>query len=383
MPASAAISRMREPSVPLRANTRFVGAGDELVIGVDTYYLTARTSATQATVHAVSATTHTAETYVLQRAYSGFQAWETGREGDLVGDNRLEVGVAYHDGAAFTPGAVIEIDGSTTDATHFMTITAAEVHRHAGVAGTGLCVLVDGTGSGGDVFQVKDEYTVIEWLTITGFNGAFSDGIVVDDSPPATNALLQNLIIYDYPSGFNGLRIQDDTTVRNTAVYDGGGVGIRVEVGAAATIENVTVYDMTNEGVIGDATASSIAVRNSMAVSCLTGFTIDCAVTYFGYNMYSSYGGTFDPAVHQGNNQSPPVDPDDLFVTITPGLEDLHLELAGHAAGNRGVDLSSDFPGDIDGITRTGSWDIGADEGVNGTLATGPRVIAWREVEPN
>lgn len=359
----------------------YVGAGDELVIGADTYYLTARNSATQASVHVASTTTHTADLYTIQRAYSGFQAWETAREGDLVGENRIEVGVAYHDGD-FVPGSTIEIDGSTTDATHFMRITVAEGQRHSGIAGNGTCVLVDGASAGGDVLRIMDEYTVVEWLTITDFNGAFSDGIVVEDSPSAANALLQNLIIYDFLGGFNGIRIQEDTTVRNTILYGGGGVGIRVESGASATIENVTINDMTNEGVIGSVTAGSIAVRNSIAVDCLTGVVIDCPVTYFGYNMYSTHGGSFDPASHEGNNKSPPADLDDLFISIVPGIEDLHLEPAGHLAGNRGVDLSSDFLGDIDGVTRTESWDIGADEGVSGTLGTSPRLISWQEIEP-
>ena len=61
---------------------------------------------------------------------------------------------------------------------------------------------------------------------------------------------------------------------------------------------------------------------------------------------------------------------------------DLHLELSGHRAGNRGLDLSSSFTEDIDGTTRTDTWDIGADEGVTGTNPLTPKILRWAEVAP-
>ncbi len=53
-----------------------------------------------------------------------------------------------------------------------------------------------------------------------------------------------------------------------------------------------------------------------------------------GNNLYS----TVDGGVHPGsNNQSPPASLDDLFVTITGGSENLHLEASGHNALNNGA----------------------------------------------
>ena len=54
----------------------------------------------------------------------------------------------------------------------------------------------------------------------------------------------------------------------------------------------------------------------------------------------------------------------------------------GHYAGNKGLDLSSDFTDDIDGGTRTGTWDMGADEGVPGIDPLPPKILAWDEVKP-
>ncbi len=76
-----------------------------------------------------------------------------------------------------------------------------------------------------------------------------------------------------------------------------------------------------------------------------------------------------------------------------------NLETKGNYAGNAGLDLSAVFTGDIDGtartrtwdmapakdidgVARTDTWDIGADEGVSGTAMLRPKVVTWREVDP-
>ena len=51
----------------------------------------------------------------------------------------------------------------------------------------------------------------------------------------------------------------------------------------------------------------------------------------------------------------------DQFVNTTEGSEDLHLK-SGSDLIDAGTDLSSYFTDDIDGQSRTGAWDIGADE---------------------
>ena len=81
------------------------------------------------------------------------------------------------------------------------------------------------------------------------------------------------------------------------------------------------------------------------------------------------------------NDQLPPVNADDLFVSIGSGTENLHLEQSGHNARNTGLDLSGTFTGDIDGESRSAPWDIGADEWSEGS-GSQPRIISWREVEP-
>jgi hypothetical protein len=50
------------------------------------------------------------------------------------------------------------------------------------------------------------------------------------------------------------------------------------------------------------------------------------------------------------------------FTDTTAGSEDFHLVASDTDAIGKGADLSGTFTTDIDGTTRTGTWDIGADE---------------------
>jgi hypothetical protein len=336
-----------------------IGIGDKLTMGGETFYIVSRDSASQVTLSGTaSLLDHTRDSYTIERAYNTFADWESNRQGNLVGDNRREVGVAYSDGV-LTPSDDILISGSTTDANHYMMITVAEGHRHTGVAGTG--VVVDGAGVTEDVFRVQDEYTVIEWLEIKNYSGSTADGIVVDDSIPGTGTTLRNLIIHGYDTGDNAIRVQSDATIQNTIIYDGQD-GILMESGAAATLENVTIYGMVGDGVNAPATAGAVTIRNVISVgNGGQDFEIASAISYFGNNMYSTTL-SFDPASYQGANQSPPASLDDLFISIAAGTEDLHLETCAPGAINTGLDLSGSFAGDIDAETRSVPWDIGADE---------------------
>lgn len=75
-----------------------VGRGDELVIGGETFYILTVDTPTQVTVQTAALATHSDEAYAIQRAYNAIQTWENARDGNLVSEDRLEIGVAYNDG---------------------------------------------------------------------------------------------------------------------------------------------------------------------------------------------------------------------------------------------------------------------------------------------
>ena len=136
-------------------------------------------------------------------------------------------------------------------------------------------------------------------------------------------------------------------------------------VSIAAKPENVTFYGSSGTDGFRSLPDSTVSVRNSIGLGSGTwDFRFLGTVADFNHNIYSALFGTTAGA----NDQSPPADLEDLFVSIAAGNEDLHLEPTGHNALDTALDLSATFTTDIDGQTRSGPWDIGADEG----NSTGP-----------
>jgi hypothetical protein len=363
----------------------YMGQGDRLQIGSTTYYILARDSATQLRVQqAPSFFGHFGETYTITRAYDTFQAWEDARDGDLVAAGSREVAVAYDDDETsgsgdFTAGALIT--GWTTDSDHFLKITVAPGHRHAGVAGAGV-VVDPGGNPPSDLFDVRSDAdsTEIEWLQITNFTNNATGAIIAHP-----DVLLQNLLIYDFDALAGAIEMYGGGTIRNSIFYNGDtGIFLNMSGPGLETgiIENCTIKTTVN-CVKSWPGAYPVEIRNTIAVgSNFADFALlNDTIAYFGYNMYSpdKISG-FDPADHQGHNKAPPSDLENLFLSLVSPFENLHLEASGHSAGNRGIDLSSSFTGDIDEETRTGGWDMGADEVIPGEAT--PTIVSWKEIEP-
>jgi hypothetical protein len=337
-----------------------IGQGDELVINAETFYIYSRDSATQVTVQTAAAAAHSSEAYTISRAYNTLQSWEDARDGDLVTDNRREVGVCYNDGA-FT--SRLTINGSTTDVSHYMMVTVAEGQRHNGTAGTGARIDAGG-GFSDRPISVKDQYTRIEWLEITNWLDDWS-GIYFDEDPASDNAdnsSVSYLILHNFFSGTSDSALHprcNNVTMRNTLIYDGDGEGIRVRLGTGHVIENCTIYDIVGDGVY-QLSGTSVTIRNTISVGNTSDdFDLQGTVDYFDYNMYNTTAGGFTTG---SNDQTPPADLENLFYSITAGSENLHLEDSGHNAVDTGADLSANFSTDIDGETRSAPWDLGADE---------------------
>jgi hypothetical protein len=359
----------------LSSATNWAAAGIVLNPGPasSTFHILAVDSTIQATVQETASFGRSNQTYTIERVYAAIDTWEDACDGDLIGENRREVGVCYAD-SVFTPSSTITIDDSIVDSEHYMTLTVAPGQRHLGVAGSG--VLIDGSGHGGRVLVISDDYTVVEWLAITSFA---TDAVRMTDSPTSDGTVLANLLIYNFTTATRAINMQSDATVRNTVIYDGR-TGIRVQDGATGIIENCTIYDMENSGIDGSSTAAGITVRNTIAAYCVpVDMEIDCTVNYFDYNMYATTAGGFPTGA---NDQTPPALPEDLFISTTPLSENLHLKPSGHTAGNTGLDLSAAFTNDIDDEVRSGAWDIGADEAIPGG-GSKPKIVRWSEVEPN
>jgi hypothetical protein len=350
-----------------------------LVTGADDgiYHILSRDDDWTVTVQETAGGSRTNDTFKIERVYERLQDWEDAHDGDLVTEARREVGVCYDDGAF---DARLTFNDSTTDATHYMMLTVAEGQRHNGIAGAGAR-LDAGGGFSARPINVKDPYTRIEWLEITNWLDDHS-GVYFDESPAednADNSSVSHLLLHNFFTGNSDSALHfraDNVTARNTIIYDGDGEGIRVRVGTGHVIDNCTIYGITGDGIY-QLSGTGVSIRNTISVGNTSDdFDLQGTVDYFDYNMYDTLSGPSAGA----NDQSPPLDPDDLFISIGAGTEDLHLEPTGHNAANNGLDLSTDFTTDIDGQTRIDPWDLGADEAVFGSGT--PTIISWKEVEP-
>lgn len=165
--------------------------------------------------------------YAIQRQFTTLAAWEDCVNGppgggcgffpvlssSLVADGRSEVGIAYKD-SVFTLAGPVDIDGSITDATHTITLTADGANRHLGLAGTGV-VLNNGV-NGGPALRVRDDHVTVEWLEITNGQGAGAHPIQADNQAPANGLVFRNLLLHD--AGGNGIEIRDSDTIAD--LYD-------------------------------------------------------------------------------------------------------------------------------------------------------------------
>ncbi|MHC4414018.1 MAG: right-handed parallel beta-helix repeat-containing protein [Planctomycetota bacterium] len=348
------------------------------------YHILSRDDDTTVTIQEIAGASRTGETYTIERVYDSMQAWENGRGGDLVTEARREVGVCYND-APFTDRLVVS--GSTTDAAHYMMITVAAGQRHNGLKGNGAVIDAQGGWLGQNAIDIEDEYTVIDGLEIKAIQDAGS-AIFFDDSPAADNSLASNIFVHSCWQNSNaGVDIgAQNVTVRNSIFTGGTSYGVRLLTNSSGIIENCTIVGSPGSGHgVGDQIGTTVTIRNTISVNHDSGydFVLYSNIDYFGYNMYEpAFVIGFDPATCPscaGGNQTPPGNLESLFVSMA--ASDYHLEPSGHKAGNTGLNLAS-VTDDVDGETRTGTWDMGADEGVPGTDPPSPTIISWQEVEP-
>jgi hypothetical protein len=330
-----------------------VGTGDVLVIGSETLFIKTFDSATQVTLQSPATVDHNVPTssFSITRAFNTLQSWENSRNGDLVSENRVEIGVAYKDGA-FTE--TLTIDGGTTDASHFMILTVAWGQRHNGTASTG--VVLDGQAADRMGIEIWDDYSLLEWFDLRNHRGL--TGYPSIRISGANNVLIQNVLVHDFfdaASNTEGISLRQTfvsgATVRNSIIYNGDSAGIEGDdANDTLIIENCTIYNMDGNG-IDEKLGTPITVTNTISMGSV-GLDFDAPSGAQSHNM-SEDGTASCGSCLFGQN------PSIQFVSI-PG-SDFHLAPSSTALG-AGTDLSGSFWSDIDGGLRASPWDIGADE---------------------
>ncbi|MCP4126926.1 MAG: hypothetical protein GY753_07680 [Gammaproteobacteria bacterium] len=284
--------------------------------------------------------------------YTSLSAWESGEQTDLVSADEIAVAECYDDWPSGLNNSV-DISGWTTDATRRIIIRTPASERHDGTPQSGFHVKPS-LGYGRAVW-LRTPYVTLEGIEVenTGAGGEaigvfYSAGIIID-----------SCIIKAVDQGIK--RVADTTIVRNTLIYDCDEAITISESSRSYTCENVTIANCT-QGFHGD---GDQVLKNCVAYGCTTNFdgTFSASSTN---NASSDYSGDAPPGSNPYTSDVVSGDFEDA------ANDDYHLA-SGSGLIDQGADLSGSFTTDVDGDTRSGTWDIGFDEyaGSSGVTGTG------------
>jgi hypothetical protein len=300
-------------------------------------------------------------------------------EQDLVtADKYFDVEISGTWSSADT--TAVTIHNYTTDATRYINIYTTGSARHDGTAyKSGAYTLGVGVSSSyAIVFQIHHNYTVIDGLVINMVNnGANGNCTALSFYNAGSYSIIKNSIIY---------------LTKGTGYYGKSYVGISDD-NKPITVYNCILFGWNNT-VSGETPNYGIQISNSGTVvygTTLYGNYIGLAgngqvvKNILSQNINSDYSGTFSSSStnNLSKDETAPaygtyyINKTLTFTNTTAGSEDFHLVAGDTDAIDKGADLSGTFTTDIDGTTRSGTWDIGADEYVAASSGV-PMSTTWR-----
>ena len=323
-------------------------------------------------------------------AYASLQAALDAQSADLVtaGDSLVIICGGSTADTEVEDSGTVAWPGMVTSATNNITIQAAE--NHEGVW--------DDT-----IYRLESDsyYRVLgipsdQFVTITGLQ-------VSNTRSPSGGAAAD---IFEVVGSGAGAVTLDRALLRHTGtnISSGSGKGVRTDRltgDCVVTIQNCITYDCLTNGfqmrVVNTSGGGAIHVLNCTAVNCPTGFGVaarsssggvgslrNCIAqgssnVDFGTGGNGIPGGTWTATNNLSEDTTATnVDSDSGATSVVStsltfrdaAAYDYHLAATDTAAIDAGVDLSSTFTDDIDGVTRTGTWDIGADQYAAATTGT-------------
>lgn len=253
--------------------------------------------------------------------------------------------------------SAVIIDGWTTSATYDITIVTNAAARADGKWNTGKYRLVPSAGA--EAIACPEDYVNIEGIQID----ATSAGDASIHIEGGSGIVRISYCIMQ--GGTSNIRIAHANTatyyIYNTICYDAGSDGIQVNAANTTVyIENVTVHNSGRNGVHAHSSSATIAV-NVVVQDCVS----PCFIDNFTSSSYNCSDDDTQPGTNGQNGE----------VTFeNEGADDFHLGSGDTVAKDNGTSsVSSGHTDDIDGDTRSGSWDIGADEFVSAEPAAANR----------
>ena len=286
--------------------------------------------------------------------YDSLFDWEAGEQGDLTGvrDEIAAADCRCTAGTADTTGFTIA--GWTTSATQYINIYGGTSYRHAGVWDDTKSRMSTGSST---AINILASWTRISYLqftvtggcdTITCSTGAVTDVRIFNNISRCVSSTGSEFI-YENNTNSSGWKIY------NNIIYDHANSGIRLSSGSSMVAYNNTISGC-GVGILNNIENGVIGINNILN-GCTTGATGTFAA---GTDYNATDDAAIGYAVTGGGNIHDHVSHIFTFV----GATDFHLAAADVGAKDLGVANpgSGLFLDDIDGVTRSGTWDIGADE---------------------
>lgn len=305
------------------------------------------------------------------RAYASLSAWEAANQADIVTSDTIQKVICSSDDAGATHAAdttAVVIDGWTTDATRFIQIEAAS--SHGGKWNDNIYRFVCADLTSAHALYINESYVRLVRVQAS-LSGANSRSTVAIYGTGASNA---------------SLIVVDSCIIKGSGSQAGYGHGIRVLSGTC-DIMNSVIYNCVEAGIAGTYGTAWPTINIYSSTLCNNGangikrLSADARLIVNAKNVYSGGHSAEDYGVSGGTITKTACASSDAtgtaglqniavnttnFTNVTAGSEDFHLP-AGSALIDVGTDTSGDaaplnFSDDIDGVARTGTWDIGADE---------------------
>lgn len=288
------------------------------------------------------------------RAYVSMVACEAAEQTDLVAAGDI-LDIIAEGSAADT--ARVNWLGWTTDSSNYVNVRTTLANRHDGKWDNSSYRLdVNGT-SVSEAMKVTDADVRLEGLQI-GLNTA-----------PGSAAYG----IYGVSTG--GDLYISHCIIRSTMSAGGNQYGVNSAT-SNTRIWNTFIYNFEDSGIQSGSSGSyTVRAYNVTIINCRRGFRASGNVFVVKNCLGDSNGdvdftGTFTSAEYNASSDGTAPGTNSrtsqTFTFVDAGGDDYHLASGDGGAKDFGVDLSSDpnlaFSDDIDGDTRSGSWDIGADE---------------------
>jgi hypothetical protein len=291
--------------------------------------------------------------------YTSLESCMNANEQNLVtADKYFDVEISGTWSSADT--TAITVHNYTTDATRYINIYTTGSARHQGVFSTSKYYL---TGR----ITVANQYVTINGLQSSYTIGGNYAGAFYFSTGSGNNTIAFNII-------------------RFTGNYSLSG-GLYIDAGTNHFVINNIIYATTNghsNCVYGGFTSGSYFYGNTFFNAGKGMQSGSLAKNNIAYNNTTDFAGTYNAA--STNNLSKDATAPAYgtyyrnktltFTNTSSTTEDLHLISTDTDAIDKGADLSGTFTTDIDGTTRTGTWDIGADEYVSAVTPTYGSVLS-------